>query len=309
MWDCPSRASSASSLLHTLGHSPVLGVSLGNVSVLRLDQTGGPAPGNKSFKLNNYVLQAERTGISRLVSFGGVWSNHLHALAAVGHNCGIETVGIVRGAASECETPMLIDAQRCGMQIVPVSRQEYRRRQDADYQRDIAEYFAPCLLVPEGGASVVGAQGCAPIAEMILSLAPQVRHVVVPVGTGTTLAGLAAQLDDSYQLHGISALKGAIDMHQRVQNLLRELSPVCGARWRILHDFHCGGFARVNTQLREFILAFEHVHRIQLEPVYTGKTLLAIHQLRQRGEWSEDEAVLVIHTGGLQGRRGYAWLP
>lgn len=78
--------------------------------------------------------------------------------------------------------------------------------------------------------------------------------------------------------------------------------------WRILHDFHCGGFARVSAELRDFILAFEAVHGISLEPVYTGKALFAIHQLLQRGYWRSDGAIVMIHTGGLQGRRGYAWL-
>ena len=68
-----------------------------NVALLRLDQAGGPAPGNKSFKLSGYIAEARSLGITRLVSFGGAWSNHLHALAAAGHHLGLETIGIVRG--------------------------------------------------------------------------------------------------------------------------------------------------------------------------------------------------------------------
>ena len=56
------------------------------------------------------------------------------------------------------------------------------------------------------------------------------------------------------------------------------------------------------------MLAFEAIHGIELDPVYTGKMLLAIHQLRACGDWDGDAPVLAIHTGGLQGRRGYSWL-
>jgi 1-aminocyclopropane-1-carboxylate deaminase len=286
----------------------VLGVSLGNVWLLRLDRAGGLAPGNKSFKLKHYLQQAERAGIRRLVSFGGAWSNHLHALAAVGHQHGIETVGIVRAEAHEADTAMLADARRWGMRIVHVSRAQYRRRYDADYQRELSEIFAPCLLLPEGGASASGAVGCQPVADMIRASVPGLRQVFIPVGTGTTLAGLAASLDECYHLHGISALKGATDLDARVQALLDATAQGPHARWRILHEFHCGGFARVDEPLKQFILAFERVHRVPLEPVYTGKMLLAIHRLRQRGEWAGDVPVLAIHTGGLQGRRGYPWL-
>ena len=58
---------------------------------------GGLAPGNKYFKLMGNLAQARRLGVGRLLSFGGAWSNHLHALAAVGAEQGFATVGIIRG--------------------------------------------------------------------------------------------------------------------------------------------------------------------------------------------------------------------
>ena len=285
-----------------------MGVSMGGVALLRLDQTGGPAPGNKSFKLREYLREAKRQGVSRLVSFGGVWSNHLHALAAVGAEVNMETVGLVRAAGDCEETAMLAGVRKAGMQVFPVTREEYRRRNDADYQRLIQTHFAPCLLIPEGGAATMGARGCEAIADLIQQSANPARRIVLAVGTGTTLAGVAAGLDESYNIFGISALKGAVDLDPKVAKLLRNLAPENHANWRILHDYHCGGFARTQDSLREFILAFEAIHRIQLEPVYTGKMLFAIHQLRESGEWQMGVPVLAIHTGGLQGRRGFPWM-
>lgn len=294
--------------MHHLTDSPVLGVSLGNVSLLRLDQTGGPAPGNKAFKLQYYFSEAKRLGITRLISFGGAWSNHLHALAATGDQLGVETIGIVRGELSEEKSAMLADARRWGMRIIYVSRQDYRQRHDMVYQKQLTEQFAPCVLIPEGGATSAGARGCMAVADIIRRRAPSARHIVVPVGTGTTMAGLVAGLDESFEIDGISALKGAHDLTQRVKALLPRSARNSRAHWRILHDYHCGGFARVNVLLREFMLAFETIHGVELDPVYTGKMLLAIHQLRACGDWSEKASVLAIHTGGLQGRRGYSWL-
>jgi 1-aminocyclopropane-1-carboxylate deaminase len=300
-----------------------------NVALLRLDQAGGPAPGNKSFKLSGYIAEARRLGISRLVSFGGAWSNHLHALAATGNHLGLETVGIVRGERPDEATAMLRDARRWGMQLVHVSRHEYRQRDNPDYQREIADRFAPCVLIPEGGASLFGAQGVGAVAAMIRHCEYAAQRIVLPVGTGTTLAGLAANLDERYELVGVAALRGAADLPERVQalisqltterdadrtanlissNLTHDLVKGCQARWRILHDHHCGGFARVSPPLREFMLAFEAAQGIRIEPVYTGKMLFALHQLYQRGEWEPAEPVVALHTGGLQGRRGYDWL-
>jgi 1-aminocyclopropane-1-carboxylate deaminase len=294
--------------LHVLHNSTVLGVSPGNLSLLRLDQSGGLAPGNKSFKLRDYLARAREQGITRLVSFGGAWSNHLHALAAVGHHSGIDTVGIIRGETSEETSSMLEDARRWGMRIIHVSREEYRRRHDREYQQEVTRRFAPCLLIPEGGASVIGARGCGAIADRVRESAPDTRRIVLPVGTGTTLGGLVASLDSRYEIVGISALKGAADLEDKVRELLTDLRTEEPARWQILHDYHCGGFARANPALREFILAFEAVQGVPLEPVYTGKMLFAIHELSRRGEWDTDTPTLAIHTGGLQGRRGYSWL-
>lgn len=285
-----------------------MGTSMHNVSMLRLDQVGGLAPGNKHFKLMGNVAEARQLGVNRLVSFGGAWSNHLHALAAVGFEQGLQTVGIVRGDDDVAETQMLADARGWGMEIVKVSRSEYRRRFEARYLDDVHRRFAPCLLIPEGGANVEGVRGCMAIADLVRAASPSVTRLVVPVGTGTTLAGLVAGLGHGYDITGVSALKGVADLEQRVSEALELLGVSQPGQWRILHEDHCGGFARVTAGLREYMLEFERVQGITVEPVYTGKMLYAIHRRLVCGEWSGDEPLLAIHTGGLQGRRGYRWL-
>ncbi|MCB1699197.1 MAG: 1-aminocyclopropane-1-carboxylate deaminase, partial [Halioglobus sp.] len=109
-------------MLTRLSDRLVAGVAMGKVSLLRLDSGGGLAPGNKYFKLIGNLAEAKRNGVNRLVSFGGAWSNHLHALAAVGAEQGLATVGIIRGDEDAADTAMIADARAWGMQIVRVSR-------------------------------------------------------------------------------------------------------------------------------------------------------------------------------------------
>jgi 1-aminocyclopropane-1-carboxylate deaminase/D-cysteine desulfhydrase-like pyridoxal-dependent ACC family enzyme len=289
-----------------LGPEPVGGQSLGKVSVLRLDQVDTLAPGNKAFKLRAFLQRARQQGVTRVLSFGGPWSNHLHALAAVGAELGLQTVGIVRGG--EFDTAMLQDARQWGMELVPVSRAEFRQRSDVDYQQQLIQRHAPCLLIPEGGASAEGVDGCREIASVVNKLGQHWRAVILPVGTGTTLAGLGLDLVCADELLGVSALRGAMDLDQRVQTMLGEAGGASSVPWKILHDYHCGGFARCDEALQTFITEFERVHRLPLEPVYTGKMFYAIASLLAEGRWSEDDPILAIHTGGLQGRRGFAWL-
>jgi 1-aminocyclopropane-1-carboxylate deaminase len=299
-----AEATGGAELLTLLNDIPVLGCSLDHVTLLRLDRTGGGAPGNKAFKLRGNLVRARREGVHRLVSFGGAWSNHLHALAAVAHQQGFESVGLVRGG--EPGTAMLSDARRWGMQIVKLSREEYRLRNHEDYLQSIARRYAPCLVIPEGGSNAAGVHGCREIATLINALAPAIHRIVLPVGTGTTLAGLVAGLGRPAEILGIVALKGATDLEKRIRAALASQVGLPAPRWQLLHNYHCGGFARVTPQLREFVQNFEAIQGVPLEPVYTAKMLLAIHQLTVSRQ-IDRRPLLAIHTGGLQGRRGFDW--
>ena len=296
----------SSTTLSALTAEPVLGVCMSNVSMLRLDLTGGLAPGNKHYKLRDSLARASASGTRRVLSFGGAWSNHLHALAAVGAELGLETIGVVR--AGERETPMLEDVRRSGMHVVAVSRQDYRRRHDSDWLHVLEQRYGPCLVIPEGGASAQGVLGCLQIAELVNASGRRFSRVLLPVGTGTTLAGMVAGLRADTEVYGVSALKGAVDLESRIQQALANAGLAARVPWRILHDAHCGGFARTNPGLQDFMLAFEQVQGIALEPVYTGKMLYALHSRLAQGQWSSVEPILAVHTGGLQGRRGYSWL-
>ncbi len=74
-------------------------------------------------------------------------------------------------------------------------------------------------------------------------------------------------------------------------------------RYGIRSDAHEGGYAKVSPGLREFILAFEAVQGVPLEPVYTGKLLYRIYRDLKQGQ--AHGSIVALHTGGLQGRRGF----
>jgi 1-aminocyclopropane-1-carboxylate deaminase/D-cysteine desulfhydrase-like pyridoxal-dependent ACC family enzyme len=295
-----------SPILQTLSPEPVLGVNMAPVRLLRLDQLGGLAPGNKSFKLAENLARAREQGIQRLVSFGGAWSNHLHALAAVGREQGFATYGLVRGERPRQPSAMLCDASAWGMTLEYLSRTDYRQRNNPDFQAALQARLGPCLIIPEGGANAAGVSGCAPIARLLLEASVQTSQLVLAVGTGTTLAGLVAALPAHWDVLGISVLKGALDLEQQVQGLLAPYADADLPSWRISHDDHCGGYARVSGDLKAFMLEFERVQGVPLDPVYTGKVLYALYRQLQQG--SIDGEIVAVHTGGLQGRRGFDWL-
>ena len=57
--------------------------------------------------------------------------------------------------------------------------------------------------------------------------------------------------------------------------------------------------------LRQFCQDFSAETGIPVEPVYTGKMFYALHKLALAGHFQPGEQVVALHTGGLQGARGF----
>src|SRR5690606_22130211 len=53
--------------------------------------------GNKYRKLKYNIEDAQKSRFKKLLTFGGAYSNHIAAVAYVGHAFGFETLGIIRG--------------------------------------------------------------------------------------------------------------------------------------------------------------------------------------------------------------------
>ncbi len=268
------------------------------LSVLRLDALDPYLGGNKWFKLQAYLRDAERLSCMRLLSFGGAWSNHLYALAAAGQRFGFSTVGVVRGERPKQLSLLLTDLQAMGMQLVFVSRSEYRRRYEAAYLDQLRAQFAPCYIIPEGGAGALGVQGAANMLPVALRSVYDV--FALACGSGTSAAGLLSVLPAGAQLLGFSALKDNGSLQPAVAAMASNVQ----AEWRIESDFAGGGFARVNEQLVRFMDGFTADTGIPLEPIYTAKLFMGLFALIETGEFAAGTRILALHTGGLQGLRG-----
>ncbi|WP_047011860.1 1-aminocyclopropane-1-carboxylate deaminase/D-cysteine desulfhydrase [Spongiibacter sp. IMCC21906] len=273
-----------------------------SVDVLRLDRHHGQAPGNKWFKLNHNLGDARQLSARTLASFGGAWSNHLHALAIIAAETGFASVGWVR--ADGLETAMLQDAQQAGMQLVFLSRSEYRRRHDPGFVAELLGDIDAPFYIPEGGGNLAGVQGCGDILKLLPNAGADYDEIMLACGTGTTLAGLVAAYQGRGCITGVPVLKAEKFMAAEVNKLLAQL-PVSSCQWRLDHRFHCGGYAKLPDYLRCFIQQFESKQSIPLEPVYTAKVFYAAQQRIRAGEFAPEEKLLLIHTGGLQGRRGF----
>ncbi len=287
--------------------------------MLRLDTLDPLISGNKWFKLKHNLLKAREELHTRLLSFGGYYSNHLHALAAAGQRFGFATVGVVRGEEPATYNPTLLDLQRFGMQLSFISRADYHKKNQAEFLAALQTAWGPCYLIPEGGCNRLGVLGCEEIAAAIYQQKDyRPDFIVLSCGTGTTLAGVIRGVAGRCHVIGIAALKGATFLEQDVLDLMGETALAVESsqqqrisfesrqhpHWHIEYDYAFGGFAKVNAVLLEFMTRFEQATAIRLDPVYTGKMLFAVYDLIKRAVIPAGAKVLLIHTGGLLGRRG-----
>jgi 1-aminocyclopropane-1-carboxylate deaminase/D-cysteine desulfhydrase-like pyridoxal-dependent ACC family enzyme len=253
--------------------------------------------GNKWRKLKYHLLHAKDHGKRHLLSFGGAYSNHIHALAAAGCQSGLRTTGIIRGEYDAVSNSTLRDAQRWGMALVFVDRQSYRRRQDPDW---LAQFDAPdTLIVPEGGSSPLAIPG---VAELVSEVPFSPDLWVLPCASGGTLAGLIAGKRDREQILAIAVLKGGGFIADEVCRLHPAAAHIPG--WRIALDHHDGGYAKFSPTLWQWVQDFSATTDLPLEPIYSGKAMWGLFRELAAGRIATGSKIVFIHTGGMQGLAG-----
>lgn len=259
--------------------------------------------GNKWRKLKYNLLEAQAGNYTTLCTFGGAFSNHIAASAAAGVLFGFKTIGIIRGEASETLNPTLAFARRCGMELHYVDRERYRDKGALNIAEITGIRSDSLYILPEGGTNALALQGCRELAQEILA-EERPDICCVSCGTGGTFVGLLQGFEGKVEMMGFSALKGSF-MHEHIKGLLRTYDTPDLDAWSLNTAYHFGGYARCNTVLVDFIHAFKARHGILLDPVYTGKLCYGVVDLIREGAFPRGTTICLVHTGGLQGNRGF----
>ncbi len=253
--------------------------------------------GNKYRKLKYNLIEAKKRGASRLISFGGAYSNHIAAVAWAGQLYGLKTVGIIRGEELESlahKNPTLQFAKQCGMQFKFVTRQTYRTKTTPAFLSALKNEFKNSYIVPEGGTNNLAVKGCE---DILTENDTRFDYICCAVGTGGTISGLINASGEHQEVLGFPALKGNF-LQQDISKFANK------SNWKLITDYHFNGYAKINANLVAFINAFKHEQGIPLDPIYTGKMMFGIFDLIEKGFFPKGSTILAIHTGGLQGIEG-----
>lgn len=288
--------------LHTtLLQHPLLREKGVSMQVLRLDGIHPEVSGNKFFKLTYNLQEALAQGHTQILTFGGAYSNHIYATASAAKEIGLASIGVLRGELLDPENPTLQHARAAGMHLHSISRQVYREKTSPEFISSLKNQFGRFYLIPEGGTNALAIQGTAEILEKSHE---EYTHICTPVGTGGTFAGLASSLHPQQQLLGFSALKGE-GIRTEIEQLLQSHNISPKGTPTLLTQYHHGGYAKWSSELINFILWFWEEFGIPLDPIYTGKMAYGCWDLLKKGQFPPGTRLLMVHTGGLQGNRGF----
>lgn len=271
---------------------------------LPLEEEEAAFCGNKWRKLKWNLFEAQKTGHSTLLTFGGAYSNHIAAVADAGSLFGFSTIGVIRGERPAILNPTLRKAQTQGMQLHFVSRSAYREKETTLFQSNLGDQFGVFYPLPEGGTNELALKGVAELAlELEVQLSGLPDYFVGACGTGGTLSGLIRGFEDRCQIEGFPVLKGNF-MEGAVKDILGE-KPAGFNNWKIIEGYHFGGYAKFDEELLQFIRDFREQHQIQLGPIYTGKLAYGLFDRIKKGHYQAGSTIVMLHSGGLQGIKGF----
>jgi D-cysteine desulfhydrase len=273
--------------------------------------------GNKVRKLEWLIPDAQRRGRRSILTFGGLGTNWGLATALYAREHGLETaLALVDQPIDAHVESQLARLEASGARI---HRTQTKARTVAALPwllvRNARGARLPYLL-PAGGSSPVGVLGYVEVALEIAAQVgegslPEPAHVIVPVGTGGTAAGLALGL----QLAGLRTRVVGVVVNDQLRldaaviaRLARRTTALLERRGAPLgplrldpgivdltRDQIGAGYGHP-TEAAARAAALAADEGLSLDPVYTAKAMAGLLALRAAGRLRDP--VLFLHTDG-----------
>lgn len=304
-----------------LEYLPTISKELGvEFYMKRDDLTNLGVGGNKLRKLEYLLKDALNKGADRLLTVGGVQTNHGRLTAAVAAKYGLKcTIACVGKDPEELSANLLLD-RLMGSDVVIKSSDG----RDTDVQLDelvqqlITEYEEKgenVYYIPLGGSNEIGMLGyyeCAmEIKEQAEAMGIGDARLMSAVGSFGTFLGLycglrneGAKLDYtgiSIMPHGDSDLEYLENYFNRVKSNLGLAFEADRESFPLELGYTRGGYNNRSQEVRDAIYLMARSEGIILDPCYTGKAFAGIVEMIREGKIGQGEKIIMLHTGGMPG--------
>lgn len=302
---------------------PRLSRELGRAIYVKRDDVFGPAlGGNKVRKLEFLLAAAQASGARKVVTFGGLQSNHARMTAAAARRCGLEPHLFYFERRPRRLTGNLLLNELLGarMHFVPLGgggaasmtlETTIRLVRWLARLRVGRHYF-----IPVGGHSWLGClgyvRGAVEIHAQVQALGIEQAWLVVAAGSGGTLAGLLAGLallGSRLRPLGIDVGKLWKGFPDSIAAMATQLCARLGQERSfsadqvpLIPETYAGpGYALPSAACHQAMRRLARLEGLLLDPVYTGKAFAGLLDLLQQGQLGREEPIVFLHTGGLPG--------
>ena len=319
-----------------LGHTPTPLELLKNVSaefgtriwIKRDDCTGLAFGGNKTRQLDFYIGQALSQGADTLLTTGAVQSNHVRTTVAAARKLGLDVEVQLEHRVERAQpeyhnsgNPFLVRLMGARINYYPVGEDEDGADQALETRAAelAAEGRKPFVIPLSNAHTPYGAFGYVEGAEELLAQLRARRiepaRFIVPSGSASTHSGFLLGLRGGgceVPVHGICVRRNAELQVRRVRSKLNAVIDALGCDIRIADsDIICDdsqlapGYGLPNEDTVAAIKYLARSEGILTDPTYSGTAFAALLEMLRRGDFSADQDVVFLHTGGAVGLFGY----
>jgi L-cysteate sulfo-lyase len=298
--------------------------------VKRDDQLGPGMGGNKGRKLEYLMADVLRLGKKKVVTYGGLQSNHARMTAACCAAHGLEAhLFFFDKRPEEFKGNLMLDRLfGAKLHFLPVGAGGDASMTIETTNRLVRlvsmAFVSPgAYFFPVGGHNMTGCMG---YVRAALELQEQIKDkgfederitVLTACGTGGTLAGLLAGfklLAMPMKVLGIDVGKLWKAFPASIARITTELCQAFGPMGKIqpaevplVEGKYVGqGYAVFDMAAAEAITILARSEGVLLDPVYTGKAFAGLLDMVRKGQFGQEDHIIFLHTGGAPGLWAYA---
>jgi len=299
-----------------------------NIYIKRDDLTGLAFGGNKSRKLEFIIQDVLEKKADVILTWAGLQSNWCLQTAAAARKFGITPVLVlfnVYDLPVEYDGNLLLDfILKADIKIKEAEKGGVVHLEDVDAILDeaamkVKEWGHTPYVAPIGGSAVGGSMeeplGAISYVDAFVEMVEQAKsqgidvdHVIHASGSGGTQAGLAVGAkawNKKAKVLGVSVSEEKQTYRELVLKIARDTEKALtgtigiGEKDIIIFDEYIGeGYGEINQEVSDAIRFVAMKEGIFLDPVYTGKAMVALIDLVKKGYFGKDESVVFFHTGG-----------
>ena len=282
--------------------------------VKRDDMTDLAFGGNKARKLEFLFADAKNKGADVVISTGAVQSNCACMVAAAARRLGMKPVLVLVGKEPDDYDGNLFLDKLLSAEIHFIDGSGPHVE---DLMNSLAEEFKAKgrkpYIIPVGASVPLTVPGYALAMEELVNqfreIGETIDYVVCACGTGGTQAGLilgAKLLEVEAKILGVNVFASKEDASRTIAQLVNGSAELLDVDLSIVpeevtvfDEYIKEGYGVLNKAVTEAIKLVAETEGIFLDPVYTGKAMVALIDLIKKGYFKEDDNVVFFHTGGL----------